>query len=146
MNKKAISKNYIDENKVRLVAAQVVIVTVVILYTGWLWLALLLTLDFALRAFTRFPSLLSLIAKTVANLLKLKAKPIFAPPKRFAALIGFLFSAGISAFLFSNLLTGAFIAGGILAFCAMLEALFNVCLGCYVYNWVVAPFVNVKGA
>lgn len=32
MNKKAISKNYIDENKVRLVAAQVVIVTVVILY------------------------------------------------------------------------------------------------------------------
>lgn len=36
----------------------------------------------------------------------------------------------------------ALVVGGILVFCAVLESVFKVCLGCYAYNWMVIPITN----
>ncbi len=146
MSKKASLKNYIDETRVRLVAAQVFILTLVTILSGWSLLAAFLTIDFALRAFTGLPSLLAIIAKGVAAKLPITPKSIFAPPKRFAALLGFMFSCGITLFLALGMSTAAYVTGGILAACALLEAMFNVCLGCYVYNWIVIPFTKIGRA
>jgi|AGTN01.2.fsa_nt_gi hypothetical protein len=142
MNKKSISKNHVDEKVVRLIAAQVILLTLVTLLTGWTLLALFLAVDFALRAFTRIPSPLAVIAKGIAKAFKLTPKPIFAAPKKFAAGLGFLFSIGIALFFYIDLHTAAYATGGILIVCATLEAVFNICLGCYVYSWIIAPVVN----
>ena len=142
MIQKNISKNHVDENVVRLVATQVFLITLITLLTGWAWLALFLAIDFGLRAFTRVPSPLAALARGIAKALKLTPKPIFAPPKRFAAILGLFFSVGIAIFLFLNYLNAAYAVGAILIFCAVLEAAFNICLGCYVYNWMVVPLAH----
>ena len=142
MTKKNSSNNHVNEKVVRLVAAQVVLLTLITLLTGWTWLALLLTADFALRAFTRVPSPLSAIAKGLAKAFGLASKPIFASPKRFAAALGFIFSLGITVFLYLHYPVAANVIGGVLIACAILEAVFNICLGCYVYNWIVVPFAR----
>ena len=141
MKQKSISKNHVDERVVRLVAAQILL-TLIVLLTGWLWLALFLAADFALRAFTRILSPLAVIAKGLGKAFKLTPKPIFAAPKRFAAGLGFVFSLIIAVCLYAHFYTAAYVTGGILLACATLEAVFNICLGCYVYNWIVAPIVN----
>lgn len=139
-----ISKNYLNENVIRIVALQVIIVTVVTLTFNWYILALFLAIDFAIRSFTRITSPLAFIAKGVTNLLNLRPKPIFAPPKRFAATLGTIFSILIALFLYFNLLVPAYITGFILILCATLEAVFNICLGCYIYNWIIAPLSNTN--
>src|SRR5690554_2599470 len=144
MIQKNISKNHVDENVVRLVATQVVLITLITLLTGWVSSALFLAIDYVLRAFTRVPSPLAALARGIAKALKLTPKPIFAPPKRFAAVLGLFFSVGITIFLFLNYLNVAYAVGAVLVFCAILEAAFNICLGCYVYNWIVAPLVHRK--
>ncbi|CEA15765.1 MAG TPA: DUF4395 domain-containing protein [Fermentimonas caenicola] len=143
--KKSISKNHVNEKIVRIVAGQVVLITILLLLTEWRILAYFLIIDFALRAFTTIPSLLALNAKGISRTFNLTPKPIFAPPKKFAAAIGFLFTVTIAVLLYMGLITGAYVVGGILIFCAALEAFLNICIGCYVFNWLVAPFIKTRG-
>lgn len=133
---------YIDEQVVRLVAALVSIITITILLTGWPWAALLLAGDFAIRAFTVRTSPLAFIAKAVARKAGWQPKPIFAPPKKFAALLGVVFSVTIFILLLLHAPAAAAVTAGILLVCAILESVFKICLGCYVYNWLIAPLRN----
>lgn len=144
MSKQYPSNFYKDEHVIRITAAQVVILTVVILLTQSEILAIFLSLDFGIRTFSTQSSLLSLIAKAISGIFKFQPKPVFAAPKKFAALLGFVFSTTIFSLVHFNLYTGAWIVGGILIFCALLESAFNICIGCYVYNIVVAPIVNQR--
>lgn len=143
-NSREISKLYADEKVVRLVAAHVVLLSVIAGYTQSVIPLLILTVDFAIRAFTFLPSPLALAGKFLARLFKLQPQPIFAAPKKFAALLGFLFSLTALILFWS----GAHFYGGIvlaiLVFCAVLESVFKICLGCYVYNWFIVPFIQSK--
>ncbi|MBF6598557.1 MAG: DUF4395 domain-containing protein [Fermentimonas sp.] len=139
-----IPRNQLNENNIRIVALLVVIVTLITLAYSWIFLAVILAIDFALRSFTRVPSPLAFIAKSASRYLKLKPKHIFAPPKKFAAALGFIFSILIALFLYLNLLIPAYITGLILVLCATLESVFNICLGCYVYNWIVVPLNRMR--
>lgn len=142
MNHKETTRYYTDENVVRIVAAQVIIIAVITLVTHARLTALLLVIDFSLRAFTYLPSPLAIVAKIVVENAGLKSKRIFAPPKKFAALLGFVFSLTLLLLLLSGLHMAAYIIGGILLFCAVLESAFKICLGCYVYHWIVLPVVQ----
>ena len=139
-----IPRNQLNESIIRIVALLVVITTLVTLAYNWIFLAVILAIDFALRSFTRVTSPLAYIAKSAYRYLKLKPKPIFAPPKKFAAALGFIFSILIALFLFLNLLMPAYITGLILILCATLESAFNIFLGCYVYNWIVVPLNRMR--
>jgi len=139
MYSKAVTKNYVDEHVVKLVALQVIVVTLLILFSRNLYLALFLTLDFAIRAFTHLPSPLAWLAKKIAISFHLRLKPVFAAPKKFAATIGFVFSLSISILLFLKLEYAPYSVGSVLGACAFMEAVFNICLGCYVYNWLIVP-------
>ncbi|MDD2299932.1 MAG: DUF4395 domain-containing protein [Fermentimonas sp.] len=143
--KKNISKNHVNEKTVRIVAVQVVLFTLLLLITNWKIIALFLVIDFALRAFTRIPSLFALNAKGISKTFDLKPKPIFAPPKRFAAALGLLFSLAIVIFQYLDLTIGVYVAGSILLLCAALEAFLNICLGCYVFNLIIVPFTKTRG-
>ena len=144
MTNKDASKYYADENVVRIIAVLAIVVVSVSLWQNWILLLFLLSADFALRAFTYLPAPLAAVAKVIAVLFKLKPQPIFAPPKKFAAAIGFVFVLTIPVLLFLNYLTAAYIVGGILIFFALLESVFKICVGCYVYNTLVAPVMNRK--
>lgn len=147
MNKTNNLKDYTDENVVRLIAAQVTIIAAVSLWQAWFFPFLFLALDFALRAFVHKPvAPLAIIARAIVRLFKLTHKAIFAPPKRFAAGIGFVFSLSIAALLSMDYFIAMYVVGGVLIFCAVLESAFKICIGCYVYGWVVAPIVNRKNS
>lgn len=138
-----ISTERVDENTTRVVAAIVVIIGVITLYTQNPAPALLLALDFSIRAFTKKPySLLRLIARNIAAVLHLKEKPIDAAPKKFAAGVGFVFSIVIAIALLTGFVKTAFIAGSILLVCAVLESAFAYCVGCVVYTYLVLPILN----
>lgn len=144
MSKKYPASHYKDEHIIRITAAFIAALTFIILISHWEVGAIFLSVDFGIRAFTSQHSLLSILAKAISNILHLKPKPVFAAPKKFAALLGFIMSTIILTLLHFNLLTGAYIAGGVLIVCALLESLFNICVGCLVYNFIVAPLVNQR--
>lgn len=144
MTNKDISKYYADENVARLIAAQIVVIALLSLLTQWTFPAFFLTADFALRAFTYQPSPLAAIAKLLADLYGLPPKLIFAAPKKFAAGVGFVFSLAVFVLFLFHLYIAAWIVGGVLIFFAVLEAVFRIYVGCYVYDKIVAPFVNKK--
>ncbi len=133
---------YLEENTVRLVAIQVVISVITILVTGKYYFALVLAADFAIRAFTSLPSLLGVVSKSIVRQLKLEPVRIFAAPKKFAAAIGTLFSLAVFLLFYFNFDTYAYTVGGVLAFFAFLEGAFKICVGCYVYDWVIVPFLR----
>ena len=137
-----MKNNNIDENVVRIIAAQVVLLSLIALQNQWIIIMLFLTIDFALRAFTNRVSPLAFLSKKIVQFLKLKPKPIFAAPKKFAAALGTFFSLSILILLSLELNLLAWIVGLTLIFCAVLESALKICVGCYVFNWLVLPFQN----
>lgn len=144
MDNKEISKLYIDEHVVRFIAAQVALITILSLVFNSVFPLFLLLADFALRAFTLQPAPLAAVAKIIVDLWQLKPKPIFAAPKKFSAAVGFVFSLAILVLLLLKYSTAAYIVGGLLIFFAVLESVFKICVGCYVYDWVVSPILNKR--
>lgn len=142
MDSKEKTRYYTDEHVVRIIAAQVVAIAAISLVTQWIFPMVLLILDFALRAFTRQPSPLALVAKKTVLQAGLGPRPIFAAPKKFAATLGFLFSLTACILLLFHQNSAAFITISILIVCAILESAFKICLGCYVYDWLIAPVIN----
>lgn len=140
MSNTTVVKSYLEENTIRFVAVQVVIISTVLIATQSKYLALFLVIDFAIRAFTYLPSPLAGAAKFLVKQFNLERKPVFAAPKKFAAGVGFVFSLSIFLLLQFELVTAAFVVGGVLVFCAVLESFFKICIGCYVYDWLVVPF------
>ncbi|RQO32569.1 DUF4395 domain-containing protein [Taibaiella sp. KBW10] len=142
MNSKMHAQYYTEETVVRLIAAQVIILTQIAIISHWVVPMLVLTADFSIRAFTTRTSPLAALAKAIAALLKVNPKPVFVAPKKFAALLGMVFSLSIAVLLWLQYYRAAYAVGGVLILCAVLESIFKICLGCYVYDWFVAPIIN----
>jgi hypothetical protein len=93
--------------------------------------------DFSFRAFTAGKlSFIRGAAIKIASVLKLNKYPVDAAPKKFAAGLGFLFSIIITVSFYSGSIALAYSAGAVLLFCALLEGLFSICLGCHVYTFL----------
>jgi Domain of unknown function (DUF4395) len=124
-----------SEAKIRLTAFFVLIIAVVYLIGGYGAAPVFLTLDFTLRAFG-LPqySPLGFLAGALATALKLPVKPVYMPPKRFAARIGFAFCLAVTILHYANEEVAATLLGAVLALFAALESLAGFCAGCYVYN------------
>lgn len=124
-----------DETRIRLTAFGVLLCVIIYLVFHTIWMPVFLVVDFALRSFNlgRW-SILALAAAAVARLLRWQGKPVYLPPKRFAARIGLLFSAAILLLHIYQL--PAWQVSAVLAFFAALEAFAGFCAGCYVYNFL----------
>ncbi|MEO6038797.1 MAG: DUF4395 domain-containing protein [Saprospiraceae bacterium] len=134
----ALPAAHINEYKVRWIAFLVLLSVGLYLLSRLSFIPILLVLDFGLRAFDlgRF-SPFARLSDVLVEAFHLGVKPIFYPPKRFAARIGLLFSAAILVLHFLGIT--ALIFAGVLGLFAALESLAGICAGCYVYNWL-APF------
>jgi hypothetical protein len=144
MNNDRFRKFYTDKITVRLSALFVFLTCALAMATHSYWLAWLLSADFAIRAFTYVPSPLGLAVKAVRRVIPWNQQPVFAAPKKFAAGIGFIMALTLSGSLFFSANIVAYSIGIILLTCALLEAAFSICVGCYVYDLVVAPLANKR--
>lgn len=124
----------LDPRGQRFAAALTTVVLVVVLATGWGWLALAQAAVFALTAAAPRLGPYPLIFRAlVAPRLGPPAEREEAAPVRFAQLVGFAFLAVASAGYLSGASTLGmiFTAFGLLA--AFLNAAFGLCLGCEAY-------------
>ncbi len=140
-----VSSERVDENRVRATALGVVITMGAFLITGFMIFPALLVVDFSIRAFTKLKfSLLSWLGYHFVK--AIGAEPIFIDkaPKVFAARIGFLLTAITVVTSLAGLPLLAIAMGSTLVAFAFLECGVNFCAGCWVYTYVVFPFVRKK--
>jgi len=70
-----------------------------------------------------------------------KAQGHFCGIVKIMVAIGFVPSLAITVYFLLNFVYAAYIEDGILVLFTFLESIFNVCAGCYLYNWLLAPIV-----
>jgi hypothetical protein len=134
----------LNEKVIRLNALLTIILASFVLILNNEWLALLLSIDFFIRGFTNLPSPFAFFSKLIVKFLNLTHIPVYAPPKKFAAKVGFIFTSLIFVFLINEWEILTIIVAIVLIVCAFLEAFLKICVGCYVYDWVFVPFVNKR--
>jgi hypothetical protein len=132
----------VNEKAARVVAGVVVAVAAsalvlgLLVSTDWLWLSLPLALGFVARALTG-PTLspLGRLAMAVAPRLG-AAKPVPGPPKRFAQVIGAVFTGLTTAAVALGHPVLAEVLLGLMIVAAGLEAFLAYCLGCTIFGWL----------
>lgn len=133
-----VSSQKVNENVVRLVAFEVVTLTLLSLLLQSYFIAAFLTLDFALRAFrSGNGSLLKYIGKHLNRVNGNRSTPVNAAPKKFAASIGVVFSGTITVLLILKLSVPAIVVGTLLITAALLEGIFAFCVGCVIYSLLI---------
>jgi hypothetical protein len=146
--KKQRFPDHVSGAVVRVAAGEVFLLALLALLIRSPWPALVLSVDFALRAFAtpRWSFLAILANKVIVPALGLRGSPVPFPPKRFAASIGFVLSA--SAFLLGMFGAGrAFLIPlAMLCLFSALESFLGFCAGCKIYgllmHWHIVPEHN----
>ncbi|MCB0976697.1 MAG: DUF4395 domain-containing protein [Acidimicrobiales bacterium] len=128
--------NPVNEVAARVVAAGVVLITVVILAFDQTWLILPLALGFLARVLTgpTLSPLGQLATRVIAPALPVEAKLVPGPPKRFAQGIGATLS-GIACILHFGFgaTTPALVLVAMITVAATLESVLAFCLGCHAF-------------
>ena len=125
----------VNEKAARAVAGQVVVVAALALVTGWLWLAAVLAVGFALRvaAGPRYDPFGRLATKVIAPRLG-EVVLVPGPPKRFAQAVGLVFTLAATAFLVVGIPVVATMLLSVLLVFAALESVVGFCAGCYAFG------------
>jgi hypothetical protein len=128
--------NPVNEVSARLVAAGVVLMSVLTIAFDLKWMTVVIAYGFVARVFTgpTLSPLGQLVTRVVTPRLGLAPRPVAGPPKRFAQGIGAAFS--LSALILTGLgyWTAAQALLGLLAVAATLESAFGICLGCMTFG------------
>ena len=132
----------INRQVVRLTGLMMAGMIALYLVTGNIALIFAIVIDYFIRAFTNLPySPFSWAAAQIARSLDLPSRPINKAPKIFAARVGGLFALATAALYFvyppASLIVGATLMGF-----ALLESVFDFCVGCVVYTYIVLPLVG----
>ena len=136
-----ISSEKINERVVRLNALFGILLLISAFLFHSVYFVVFLMVDFYVRVFTKAKySPISFISHSMANALNLGNKKTDKAPKIFAARLGFLFTFVLSVLLILDYQTAAYIVGGMLVFFATLEFALAICVGCYIFTYVVLPF------
>lgn len=135
-----ISNEMVNERLTRLNA----FFTILIVAAGFVFnsviFPLVLLADFFIRAFTNAKiSPVSFLSTGLAKLLHLSKKPIDKAPKIFAARMGFVMTLVIATLFLMQLYTASMVVAGILVFFATLEFAFGICVGCFIYTYLILP-------
>lgn len=134
--------NTVDEHAARACAGMVVVLAALSLWPSATILTVALAIDFMIRGFgSRRYSPLRWIAKHAVRAIGLEPKPVYAPPKRFAAQLGAVLAVLATtlhalALQVPVLHLFAVVVIGLLIAAASLEAVFAICLACWIYPLV----------
>lgn len=131
--------NPVNETSARIVAAGVVLTGAAYVSTGYLLLLLALTYGFLARVSTgpAFSPLALLATRVLTPRIKKTHRMVPGPPKRFAPLVGLLFSAAACTLYIADMPVASRVAVLMLTAAAFLEAAFGLCLGCIMFSWLI---------
>jgi hypothetical protein len=136
-----VSAEKADANAARIAAVFTTLIVTAGLFLQSYIVFAILGADFALRAFTPGKySFIKAAAVKAVRILKLKKLTVDAAPKKFAAGLGLLFSLIIAVSFYFGSFAAAYSAGLALLFCAVLEGVFSICLGCHIYSFLLLFF------
>ena len=129
-----ISTRRVDSNMVRVISFQVALFTVILLITQESLFALVLLFDFFMRA-VRKPNFspFQIVGNFVIAGWGIAPKLCDESPKRFALYLGLVTSLFLVVFYVGGFTTFATAIAIILLICALLETLFDFCIGCKLY-------------
>ena len=129
-----ISTRRVDSNMVRVISFQVALFTVLFLISQESLFAFILLFDFLMRALrlSKF-SLFEGVGRFVISGWGIAPKLCDESPKRFALFLGLITSLFLVVFYVAGFTTFATAIALILLFCALLETLFDFCIGCKLY-------------
>lgn len=129
-----ISLRRVDSNMVRAISFQVALFTVILLITQESIFALILLFDFFMRTLRQLHlSPFHIISKFVLDGWGIAPKLCDESPKRFALYMGLVTSLFLVVFYSAGFTAFATVITVILLICALLETLFDFCIGCKIY-------------
>ncbi|OLS19919.1 MAG: hypothetical protein HeimC2_39450 [Candidatus Heimdallarchaeota archaeon LC_2] len=130
---------YLDENVSRPIALTVFTgAFVTLLRPEFSWLMYFLLVDFILRYIHPKLSPLVFINSSISkSILNTENRPKFSPPKRFAMLIGIIFSGSISLTIALNFVFAQQVITILLLVAAFLQGFYEYCVGCAIYDFLV---------
>ena len=135
----------IDSNVSRLsVFLEVIMMAVYLITLNPVWITIV-AIEYCINAFgdSRY-SLTKGAAKGIVKALNLRPNFIDKGQKVFAARLGFICAAlGLVFFILGNM-TASLVITAFLFILATADSVFNLCLGCAIYNYLVYPFVRGK--
>jgi len=113
---------------------QVALFAIILLWTGHMFIAVLLLFDFLMRT-VRLTHLspFHITANALLNFWKIKPKLCNEAPKRFALYLGLAISSVLVLLFLIELTHLATFIVGILFICAVFETVFDFCIGCKIY-------------
>ncbi|MHA2099301.1 MAG: DUF4395 family protein [Candidatus Kariarchaeaceae archaeon] len=130
---------YLDENVSRPISLTVFTgALITILRPEFDWIIYILFFDFILRYIHPKLSPLVFLTSTIGQgILHNEPFPKFSPPKRFAVLIGIIFSGIISISIWLNFATVQVVITILLMSAAFLQGFYGYCVGCKIYDLLV---------
>jgi hypothetical protein len=101
------------------------------------------TVDYGIRAmgYNRF-SPLCFLASLIIKVIGVKPKMVDKAPKIFASRLGFICAVLGSVFITMNMPMASRSIIGLFVVLATLDSVFDLCVGCMIYNYLVFPFYN----
>ena len=131
--------NPVNEVSARLVAGGVVVMAVLTIALDLQWMTLVLAYGFVARVLTgpTLSPLGQLVTRVVTPALPIGARPVAGPPKRFAQLIGAVFTVTVAVLTygFDRFDLGQVLLA-LLLVPASLEAFTGFCVGCQAFAWL----------
>jgi hypothetical protein len=132
-----ISTQRVSRHVVRLTGFMMAAMIALYLLTGNIIFILAIVVDYFIRAFTDLKaSPFSWVAGEIAARLYQSRLLIDKAPKIFAARVGWLFAFTTAVLAIINP-TAAIVTGSMLMGFALLESVFDFCVGCLVYTYIV---------
>lgn len=104
-------------------------------------------IDYAIRAAGKNQySPICIIASNIIKLIGTKPKPIDKAQKVFASRLGLICAVLGAIFLALDMALASRIVVGLFVILAFSDAVFDLCVGCLIYNYIVFPFYKRKNA
>jgi hypothetical protein len=123
----------VNEVSARLVAGGVVLLSLITIVSDQRWLTAVIAYGFVARLLSgpTLSPLGQLVTRVITPRLRVPARPVPGPPKRFAQGIGVAFSVSAAVLALGfGLTSAAYVVLGLLIVAATLESVFGLCLGC----------------
>lgn len=140
-----VSSEKVDSHISRLTVFINAALMVYFMFTLQPWAIYLVTLDYGIRAFGHKKySPLSFIAGYIIKTLGVPGKQINQAPKTFASRLGFICALSGSLFISLHIVNAALGIIGFFIALATLDSVFDFCVGCLIYEYLVFPFLGNK--
>jgi hypothetical protein len=137
-----MSTQRISRHVVRLTGLMMAAMITLYLFTGNIGFIMAIVIDYFIRAFTALPySPFSRVAMQIVRWTDWSPNRIDKAPKIFAARVGWLFAMATAVLHFIYPPASPIVGAALMTF-ALLESVFDFCVGCVVYTYIVLPLMG----